>query len=108
MFVSTVYVQIFKGCNFSGQSKSRIFMVLFSRIICYQPLSSICIVIVLKKFKDLIFVDDKLPAKAAKITSLENFYVYSMCKLNVYVYLCIYIRTYMDMSADNDISAAVF
>ena len=39
---------------------------------CYQPLSSICIVIVLKKFEDLIFVDDKLPTKTAKMTSLEN------------------------------------
>ena len=28
-------------------------------------------------FKDLIFMDDKLPAKAAKITSLKNLYVYS-------------------------------
>jgi len=29
-------------------------------------------VIALKIFEDLIFVDDKLPAKAAKIMSLEN------------------------------------
>ena len=27
-------------------------------------------------FEDLIFVDDKLPAKTAKITSLKNLYVY--------------------------------
>ena len=51
-------------------------MVLFSRIICHQPLSSICIVIVFKKIKDLIFMDDKLPAKTVKITSLENLYIY--------------------------------
>ena len=50
------------------------FLVLFSRII-YQPLSSICIVIVFKNFEYLIFVDDKLPAKTAKIISLENLYV---------------------------------
>ena len=56
----------------------QVFAVLFSRIICHQPLSSICIVIVLKKFEDLIFVDDKLPAKIAKITSLENLYVYGI------------------------------
>ena len=37
--------------------------------------SSICIVIV---FEDLIFVDDKLSAKTAKITSLENLYVYGI------------------------------
>ena len=48
------------------------------RIICYQPLSSLCIVIVFKNFKDLIFVDDKLSAKTAKITSLENLYAYGI------------------------------
>ena len=72
---ATVYIQIFKGCNFHERSKSRIFAILFLRIICYKPLSSICSVIVLKKFEDLIFVDDKLPTKTAKIMSLENFYV---------------------------------
>ena len=66
----TVFVQIFEGCNFRGRSKSRIFAVWFSRIICNQPLSSICIVIV---SKDLIFMDEKLPAKTAKITSLKKF-----------------------------------
>ena len=50
--------------------------VLFSRIICHQLLSSICIVIALKIFKDFIFVDDKLPAKTAKIISLKNLYTY--------------------------------
>ena len=45
--------------------------------ICYQPLSSIC-VIVLKNFEDLIFVDDKLPAKPTKIMSLKNLYVYGI------------------------------
>ena len=44
-------------------------VVLFSRIICYQLLCSIYIVSTSKKFEDLIFVDDKLPAKTAKITS---------------------------------------
>ena len=34
--------------------------------------------IVLKSFKDLIFVDDKLPMITAKIMSLENLYVYGM------------------------------
>ena len=40
-----------------------------------STLSSICIVIVFKNFEDLIFVDDKLSTKTAKITSLENLYV---------------------------------
>ena len=31
-------------------------------------------------FKDLIFMDDKLLAKTAKITSLENLYAYSIFK----------------------------
>ena len=31
-----------------------------------------------KKFEDLIFVDEKLPVKTAKITSLENLYVYGI------------------------------
>ena len=31
-----------------------------------------CIVVVLTNFEDLIFVDDKLTAKTAKITPLEN------------------------------------
>ena len=31
-----------------------------------------------KKVEDLIFVDDKLPVKTAKITSLENLYKYSI------------------------------
>ena len=42
------------------------FLVLFLRIICYQPLSSMCIVIVLKHFKDLIFVDDYVTRKNNK------------------------------------------
>ena len=49
----------------------------YLRIICYQPLSSICIVITLK-FEGLIFVDNKLPTKTAKITSHKNFYVYGI------------------------------
>ena len=49
--------------------------VLFLRIICYLSLSSICIVIAYKNFKDLVFVDDKLPTKTAKNMSLENTYV---------------------------------
>ena len=32
--------------------------------------------IALEKFENLIFVDDKLPMKTAKIMSLENLYVY--------------------------------
>ena len=83
----TIYVQIFKGCSFRRRLKSRIFVGLFSRIISligYPPLSSTCIVIiVLKNFEDLIFVDDKLPVKTAKITSLENFYVYSIHRFSL-------------------------
>ena len=47
LLINTVCIQIFEGCNFCGRWKSKIFVVLFSRI-CYQPFSSICIVIVLK------------------------------------------------------------
>ena len=32
----------------------------------------------LKLFEDLIFVDDKLPMKIAKIKSLENLYLYGI------------------------------
>ena len=32
-----------------------------------------------KNFKDLIFVDDKLPAKTAKIMSLKNLYACGTC-----------------------------
>ena len=32
-----------------------------------------------KSFEDLIFEDDKLSAKTAKITSLENLYIYGNC-----------------------------
>ena len=44
--------------------------VLLLKIICHQPLYFICIVMVLvKKF---IFMDDKLPTKTAKITSVPQ------------------------------------
>ena len=47
-----------------------------------------------KKFEDLIYVDDKLPAKTAKITSLENLYMYSMLYvLHAYTNNCIYAHT---------------
>ena len=36
-----------------------------------------------KNFEDLIFVDDKLLAKTAKITSLENLYVYGITSVVV-------------------------
>ena len=59
-----------KGCNIWGQSKSKIFAASFLSILHYQPLCSICIVIVgLKNLKGLIFVDDMLPTKIAKIMS---------------------------------------
>ena len=58
----TVCMQIFEGCNFCGQLKSRIFAILFQG--SFQPLCSICIVIVLKNF---VFVDDKLPRKTEKL-----------------------------------------
>ena len=52
--------------------------VLFSRIIfCYQPLSSICIVIVLKNFEDLVFVDDKLTTKQQKLRP-SKIYTYTV------------------------------
>ena len=50
--------------------KSRIFAILFAWISCYHTLYFKC------NFEDLNFVDDKLPAKTAKFTSLENLYVY--------------------------------
>jgi len=37
-----------------------------------------------RNFKDEIFADDKLTAKTAKITSLENLYVYSICLFTCY------------------------
>ena len=49
-------------------------MVLFLRVVCYQPTCEG--MIVLKNFEDLIFVHDKLPVKTAKIMSLENLYTY--------------------------------
>ena len=67
LLIDTVYVQIFEGYNFYGLSKSKIFVILVSGIICYQPFSSICIVIVLKKIEDLIFVNDKLLWKKQKL-----------------------------------------
>ena len=72
-----IVYKFFKGSNFHGWLKSRISVVLFPRII-YQPLCSISIVTVLKNFEGLIFVDDKVPTKAAKLKPLENLYVYSM------------------------------
>ena len=55
------------------------FALLFTRTICYQPLCPKCIVIdALKILKDIIFVDEKLPAKAVKIASLKNLYAYNM------------------------------
>ena len=49
------------------------------RIICYQTLSSMCIVIASKNFLSTsFFKDDKLFAETAKITTLENLYTYSM------------------------------
>ena len=76
----TVYVQIFEGLFLRIIEIQDFFAVFFSGIICYQPFSSTCIVIVFKNFEDLIFVDDKLSAKTVKITPLENLYVYSMIK----------------------------
>ena len=43
----TVYVQIFEGCKFCGQPKSRIFAILFSWISCYHTLYFMCITTVL-------------------------------------------------------------
>ena len=51
------------------------FQQLFLWIFCYHTL---CITTVLQNFKDLNFVDDKLPAKTVKFTSLENLYVYGI------------------------------
>ena len=66
-----------RGVIFTN-NRSRVSVVLFLRIICQQPLSSICIVIVLKKFENLIFVDNKLPAKTAKITPLKNLCIHGI------------------------------
>ena len=41
-------------------------------------LSTLEIMIALRNLEDLIFVDDKLTAKTAKITSLKNLYIYGM------------------------------
>ena len=65
-------------------------MVLFSRIIYFQPLCSICIVIVLKV--SFSYIDDKLPAKTVKITPLENLHAYSRFNIgkrvrHTYIYM---------------------
>ena len=39
---------------------------------CYQSLCSLCIVIILKKFEDLIFVVDKIPTQEAKIITFKH------------------------------------
>ena len=54
--------KISRDVIFADNQNPGIFAVLFSS---YQPLSS-------------IFMDDKLPVKTAKITSLENLYIYSI------------------------------
>ena len=69
-------------------------MVLFSRIIYFQPLCSICIVKV-----SFSYIDDKLPAKTVKITPLENLHAYSRFNIgksvrHTYIYIYIYIYMY--------------
>ena len=72
-----VCVQNFKERNFRGQLKFKDFCgFLFLRIMCYQSLCSICIVIILKKIEDLIFVVDKLPMQEAKIITFKHLYLY--------------------------------
>ena len=44
---TTVYVQIFEGCKFCGQPKSRISAILFLWIFCYHTLCFKCIMTVL-------------------------------------------------------------
>ena len=54
-----------------------------------------CIVIVLKV--SFLYIDDKLPAKSAKITPLENLHVYSRFNIGKRVrqlYIYIYIKTH--------------
>ena len=57
---------------FADDPKSRIY---FENHLL-SSFSSKCIVIVLRNFEDLIFVDDKLSTRTAKIMSFKNLYVY--------------------------------
>ena len=64
--------------------------VLMSRIICYEPLSSICIVIVLKNFEDSIFVHDQV--------ARENSKNYIPRKLVPIRYVCVCVCVYFHVS----------
>ena len=80
MIHHTIYTQIFKGCNFADDPNP------FKD----HPLSSICIVIVLKFFQDLIFMDDKLPAKTENHIP-QNLYIriwYFLVYCDIKQYFC--------------------
>ena len=73
-----------------------IFAVLFLWIICYQPLCSICIVIVLFKNSGFYFRGRQVTQKTAKIMSLENLCVYDMyIRMYIYIYVRMYVHMYM-------------
>ena len=71
-YVCTILVQI---------SKFIIFAALLLWIICYHKL---CVI----AFKDLIFMDNKLSTKAAKIMSLRKLCM-STCVRAMCIYVCI-------------------
>ena len=77
----TVYIQIFEGCKFCRRPKSKI-----SAAVCDFFMDLLLSYLVLQvyydcfiNFQDLNFVDDKLPVKTVKFTSLENLHVYGIC-----------------------------
>jgi len=66
------------NCSNEASTTSETALLEYSRI-TYSSRSPInAYQIQQKNFKDEIFMDDKLTAKIAKITSLENLYVYSI------------------------------
>ena len=71
---TTVYVQIFEGCNFVDCPNLGFPRFYFRGSLVITP----CTLSVLQQFYNLNFVDDKLPAKTAKFTSLKNLYVYGI------------------------------
>ena len=80
MYFSTAYIQFSKDVNYADNQN---IVVLFWKIICYHNLRFMCITIALENIEDLILVDDKLPSKTAKITSIKNLDAYSMMNIAI-------------------------
>ena len=76
--MDTVYVQNLKDVNFADEPNLGFPRFYFRGSLVITP----CASSVLWNFEDLNFVNDKLPTKTAKFTSLENLYVYGIPKFN--------------------------